>query len=240
MTEDKPLDPMREQMIAALYGELGTAEMKRFEEALAADDELRSEWEELRGTRNFIGVAGTEGDEAEFSFTLPVELPRTDDREASRGTVVRGPWRRLWTAAAGFSAAAAIFAVLLFSGLRIDRTPSGWLVGFSGAPENQAGFGSADIGGADAVLTREDFAAFARELVQATDQRLTRMEERRSGEQAMLVRGFLEALDLQQQELSLHQQRNYEDLRARVELVAYGLAASHRSRQVLNPVEEEQ
>ncbi len=50
------------------------------------------------------------------------------------------------------------------------------------------------------------------------------------------------------EEISLHQQRNYEDLRARVELVAYGLAASQqdrsgqwqqRSRQTLNPVEED-
>lgn len=238
MTEDKALDTLREKMVAALYGELGTEEMKRFEEALAADEALRAEWEELRGTRNFIGVAGVGEEEAEFSFTLPVDLPPVDDGKG-RGALVRGPWRRWWTAAAGFSAAAAIFAVLLFSGLRVDRTPGGWLVGFSGAPEYRAGLGHADEDGADAALTREDFAAFARELVQATDQRLTRLEERRSGEQAVLVRGVLEALDRQQQDLYLNQQRNYEDLRARVELVAYGLAASQRPRQVLNPVEEE-
>jgi hypothetical protein len=213
--------------------------MKRFEALLEQDEDLSAEWEELRGTRRFIGVAGFMEDEADFSFTLPVELPQDDERRTDRRTVVRGPWRRWLPAAVGFSLAAAVFAVLLFSGLRVDRTPDGWLVGFSGAPEIQAGLGS-DGAGADAALTREDFAAFARELVQATDQRLTMIEERRSGEQAVLVRGFLEALDLQQQELSLHQQRNYEDLRARVDVVAYGLAASQRSRQVLNPVEDNQ
>lgn len=245
MTEERPLDPLRERMIAALYGELGTEEMKRFEESLENDEDLRAEWDELRGTRRFLSVVGAEEDEAEFSFTLPVDLPRREDSK-DRGRVVRGPWRRWGGAVMGFSAAAAIFAMLLFSGLRVDRTAHGWFIGFSGAPESQAALTAVD--GSAAMMTRTDFATFAQDLVQATDQRLTRMEDRRSGEQAVLVRGFLDALSMQQQELSLHQQRNYEDLRDRVELVAYGLAAAQqtrpgqwqqRSRQTLNPVEEE-
>ena len=234
MTEDRPLDPLRERMISALYGELTTEEMKRFEESLEENEELRTEWDELRGTRNFLSVAGSEEDDVEFSFTLPVDLSPGEEQESGR--LLPGPWRRWFSMAAGFSAAAAIFAVLLLSGLRVDRTAHGWFVGFSGAPEQQAGLQPA---GNDVVMTRDDFALFARELVQATDQRLTVMEERRSGEQAVLVRGFLEALNMQQQEISLHQQKNYEDLRARVELVAYGLAsAQQRPRQTLNPVEE--
>jgi len=241
MTDERQLDPLREMMISALYGELGTGEMKRFEESLENNEDLRAEWDELRGTRRFLSVVGGEDDEVEFSFTLPVDR---DDKD--RGQVVRGPWRRWFTAAAGFSAAAAVFALLLFSGLRVDKTAHGWLIGFSGAPENRAGLAAVD--GSEAVMTHADFAEFAHDLVQATDQRLTRMEDRRSGEQAVLVRGFLDALSMQQQELSLHQQQNYEDLRARVELVAFGLAASRqnqsgqwqpRSRQTLNPVEED-
>ena len=244
MTEERALDPLRERMISALYGELGTEEMKKFEQSMESDEDLRAEWDELRGTRNFLSVVGGEDDEAEFSFTLPLDLPRPEDSD--RGRVVRGPWRRWGAALAGFSAAAAVFALLLFSGLQVDRTAHGWFIGFSRAPENRANL--TEVNGSEIMRTRNDFTAFARELVVATDQRLTRMEERRSGEQAVLVRGFLEALSLQQQELALHQQKNYEDLRARVELVAYGLAASEqpglgqwqqRSRQTLNPVEED-
>ena len=220
--KDKALDPMREKMVAALYGELSTAEMRQFEEILADNEALRAEWDELRGTRRFISVAGDGEDETEFSFTLPVELPEQQAGHRSGGAV-RSPWRRWGAVAAGFAAAAAIFGALLFSGLRVDRTPGGLFIGFSGAT---------------ASLTREDFSSFARELVTATDQRLTRMEERRTGEQAVLARGFLEALDVQQQGLALHQQRNYEDLRARVELVAFGLAATQRPRRSLQPVEE--
>jgi hypothetical protein len=239
MTDERPLDPLREMMISALYGELSTGEMKRFEDALKNDTDLRAEWDELRGTRNFLSVAGNEEETAEFRFTLPVDVSRGDQNVEEVGRVVRGPWRRWFTAAAGFSAAAAIFTILLFSGLRVDRTAHGWFIGFSGAPENRAAIQASGAGGNKALLSQADFTLFARELVEATDQRLNRMEERRSGEQAVLVRGFLEALDTQQQEFSLHQQRNYEDLRARVELVAYGLASSQqRPRQILNPVEE--
>jgi len=235
MTDErnKPLDPARELMMAALYGELSTGETKRFEALLERDEDLRAEWDELRGTRRFISVAGFEEDEADFSFTLPVELPsgRPDERPAA--TAVRGAWRRWGAVATGFAAAAAIFIALLWSGLRVDQTPGGWLIGFGGVPELQADASH------EPELTREDFASFARELVTATDHRLTRMEERQAGEQAVLARGFLEALDIQQQELSLHQQRYYEDLRARVELVAYGLAASQRPRRTLQQMGEE-
>ncbi len=71
MTDERPLDPLREKMISALYGELSTEETRRFEEALKNDTDLRAEWDELRGTRNFLSVAGNEEETAEFRFRIP-------------------------------------------------------------------------------------------------------------------------------------------------------------------------
>ena len=51
---DESLDPKRQTMIAALYGELSTEEQARFEVLLSEDAALRAEWEELRETRALL------------------------------------------------------------------------------------------------------------------------------------------------------------------------------------------
>lgn len=131
MTET-PLDPKREQMIAALYGELSPEEMQEFQALLKEDADLEREWDELQGTRAFLQKAGAEmeaqsAEQAEvFSFLMPGQ----PDSAARIPRPAR--WRRLlFSPATGFAAAALTLAVLLFTGLRIDRVEGGMTIRFA-------------------------------------------------------------------------------------------------------------
>ncbi len=217
---DKPLDPMRELMVGALYGELSEAQLKELEAACAADEELGQDWQDLREARALIARAGSETQSdfaSEFDGDEQLALP------ARRTTpVVSMPrWRWIASAAAGFAAAATLFMALLLAGLRIDRTPAGLLVGFESVPESPGmilGPEQAAMARAHdpkyAFATRADLAAVAEILAQVTTQRLDQLEQRQAGAQTLMARSLYEAL-------AERQQYQYDDLRARFELAVF-------------------
>lgn len=218
--KQKPLDSRREQMVAALYGELSPDQMQALEAACADDETLQRDWDELRGARAFLRRAGREEAEPDYTFVFPPGETATASRLG--GILVR-PWRWLVPAAAGFAAAAAVFVALLVAGLRVDRTPQGILVGFDQPPATQPPtdplltYPAATQG----LATRAELANLAQMLVattQITTTRLGELELRQAGEQAVLVRELYEAL-------SRRQERHYDDLRTEIGLAPYRAAA---------------
>jgi anti-sigma factor RsiW len=194
-------------MIAALYGELPEHEMLKFEAALERDDDLRKDWDELRGARASLQQLAQEESEPDFTFRLPPAKALV----GSDANVV--PFRRwLMASAAGFAAAASIFLVLLVVGLRVDRTPGGVLVRFGGAAAETG----ATVRAAGGVVgqeypTRAEFAALAEALIGTTSVRLDELERRQSNTQAEVARALYDALAVQQQ-------RQYDDLRSQIQL----------------------
>ncbi len=218
MTTDKTLDPMRELMIGALYGELSKAQLKELEAACAAEEELRKDWQELREARALFTLAGSETQSDFASEFDEDEQPALPER---RPAPVVPRWRWMTSAAAGFAAAATLFMALLLAGLRVDHTPAGLLVGFepaSESPEMMPNVGPAATLRANdptyAYATRADLAAVAEILAQVTTQRLDQLEQRQAGTQTLMARSLYEAL-------AERQQYQYDDLRARFELAAF-------------------
>jgi hypothetical protein len=185
---DPTLDPIRDRMVQALYSELAPAERRALEEEIASDPELRREWDELQEARLLL----REGLEpASEGHTGPVAPPT---------------WKRFALgAAAGFAAAACLFAVLLGSGLRIDRSDGGLLVRF-GPPPQPTGMAAL----ADAPLTRSEFEYFAASLVDATSARIDDLERRQIEARTVSTRALYDAL-------ASNQQRQYHDLVYRLE-----------------------
>ncbi len=139
MTADA-LDPRRDRMIAALYGELSAEEERAFHEALATDAGLRAEWEELTAARGFLQESRVEEKAPAFSFLLPVDSS-SDRALQSHGVTVReeerrfetrraGSWAALRLPIASFALGAAALLVLMLAGLRIDRENGALVVRF--------------------------------------------------------------------------------------------------------------
>ncbi|MBD3236861.1 MAG: hypothetical protein GF330_09165, partial [Candidatus Eisenbacteria bacterium] len=77
------LDPIRQKMVAALYGELPADAERELQAALAEDAELRAEWEELQAARGFLREAEHPEPAPSFVFTTPE--PQRARRDARRG-----------------------------------------------------------------------------------------------------------------------------------------------------------
>ena len=207
---DRPIDPWRETMVAALYGELSDDEMREFETMLEQHEELRQDWQDLLEARAGLQRLAREEEEPSFSFRMPsAEAP------AEQSSTVVPLWRRAVASAAGFAAAASIFLVLILAGLRVDRTPDGVLVRFGGtagdtpaASETVDGFAAR---GGQETLTRAEFAAFADALIGATAARLDELERRQVSSQAEVARALYDALAVQQQ-------RQYDSLTSQIQL----------------------
>ena len=139
MTADA-LDPHRDRMIAALYGELSAEEERALHEALAMDAGLRAEWEELTAARGFLQESRVEEKAPAFSFLLPVDSsidrasrsPRETAREEERRFETRraGSWAALRLPIASFALGAAALLVLMLAGLRVDRENGALVVRF--------------------------------------------------------------------------------------------------------------
>lgn len=196
MNDERRLDEWRDRMVAALYDELPADERQLLEARLESDPGMRREWDELRETRRMLrSLAGDLPEGAVVPF---------EARPAGGGSTATRRW--LPPAAAGFAAAATVFLCLLAAGLRVDRTGDGVLVRFGGGPP------AAPVA-ADQVVTRDELEMVAASLVEATALRMEQLESRQSGVQAELTRALYDALAVQQQ-------RQYEDLRYRIERTA--------------------
>lgn len=243
---DKELEPQRDQMVAALYGELPPEEEEVFLTRLADDPALKAEWDELQEARGFLGAADAADTAPGFVFALPAAT------RAGSATPpgARGRLRSLWHGmllrpAAGFALAAAACVVLMIAGLRVDRVPGGLAVHFgptapsrptlAGATlaENGGTRGNAsELAGAQgapglaeaqgtevpstleggpvlapggdeagvarggtpldlsAPVTRAELAAFAQQLVSATETRLQQQEDRNLGQTVYMLRDY--------------------------------------------------
>lgn len=243
------LDEWRELLVAALYDELEATDRRRLDERLETDPELAAEWRELGEARQLLAAAGCrEGSMSPEAFQLP-PLPARCQASGSEDLPCAGrqalgsediygkssdpeAWHLRWwlPAAGGFAAAAALFVGFLVAGLRVDHTPQGWLVGFAPALEQQV---AAAIDTAETrqepttaaalppdLLTREEFASFAEIMLRVTDTRLTTLEQRQQDVQAELANALYTAL-------ATSQQRQYDDLRLRLQLVAAGWSQDH-------------
>jgi hypothetical protein len=207
MTE-RPIDPWRETMVAALYGELSDAEMREFETMLEQHEELRQDWQELLEARAGLQRLAREDEAPSFSFAQP---PFAEEEPPK----IVPLWRWAVASAAGFAAAASIFLALLVAGLRVDRTPGGVLVRFGGpaagtAASLQAVDGSVPSVGQESI-TRAEFSALAEALIGATAARLDELERRQVTSQAEVARALYDALAVQQQ-------RQYDNLTSQIQL----------------------
>jgi anti-sigma factor RsiW len=225
---DHELDPLRDRMVAALYGELPPEDEEELLTHLASDPALRAEWDELQESRGFLGAADAADPDPGFVFELPAAArvggaaPGVHDRLRGwlTGLLVRP--------AAGFALAVAACVVLLIAGLRIDRVPSGLAVHFG--PAAPAGTALLPVGSApggteqpgDALggpvagiepgagrsaddldlntpVTRAELAAFAQELVSATETRLQQQEDRSLGQTVYMLRDYHRAVEEERQ-----------------------------------------
>jgi hypothetical protein len=216
---DRPLDRWRDLMVAALYDELEPDERHELDQAIAADQELQRDWQELVEARQL--VAALDADRGPGAGAPWIEGP-------AQPAIRRGAGRPLaWlglAAAAGFILGAGLLAAMLVAGLRVDRTTAGLLVHFGGGsrpaqlvePEWSP---AAALAAADRQrqLTRAELAAFAQAVLETTDARLDELERRQTDAQVMLTRALYESL-------ARSQQRHYDDLRNRIDLAAYQTA----------------
>ena len=236
MSQDA-MDPRKEQLIAALYGELSPEDEREFEALLAGDDELRSEFEELQGTRTFLK-----------QWELPDAAPNfvfMDEKLEAAGRRGHGFWARLrgilsapipsW----GFAGATVALAVLILTGFRVDWVNQGVVFRFGSEPATVA---TTELPGAvDARLlgmtngsrpgiavqpvmqqglpvTREDLDRYSGGMMQAMSAMLDHRQTKQNTELAYILQSFYE-------ELRLERQRDHDELQAQVQGVGLGLMA---------------
>ena len=123
--KDTTLDPKRQLLIAALYGELDADGEARFQAAIDEDPVLRAEWDELRETRALLETASASEPAMprEFVFVRPPETKPT--------------WRQRvfgFSPAWGFASVACGLVILLGAGLRLDQVDNGLVLRFGPAP----------------------------------------------------------------------------------------------------------
>lgn len=212
MTE-QPLDGMRDRMVRALYGELPDDERRELEQAMASDETLRRDWQELQEARAMLEVLRDDEARPRHAGSLAGEHP-------FRLPAERAPWspgRWALASAAGFMLAVLLGGGLLASGLRVDRTPGGLVVRFGpeGGPDPTLQAASTRTVAPDGqeYLTRSEFVAITQALVGATAARFDDLERRQTETQTETAKLLFRAL-------STRQERQYNDLRTRLDLAA--------------------
>ena len=147
------LDPRIEKMIASIYGELSVEEEERFQKMLAEDPTLRTEYEELAGTRTLLEAWELDESEATPRFVLTPADPFVSSAEDSTGSQpLRQPrglrhdagfFDRLRAAIGrlnmplgwGLTATALVLAVLAIADFRVQLIDNGLSFTF-GKPES--------------------------------------------------------------------------------------------------------
>ena len=233
MSQDA-MDPRKEKLIAALYGELSPEDEREFEAMLAEDGELRSEFEELQGTRTFLK-----------QWELPDAAPNfvfMDEKLESAGREGQGFWARLKRGLSapipswGFAGATMALAVLILTGFRVDWVNHGVVFRFGSEPATVAttefpgvdtrigmANGPADITARPVMqqglpVTRDDLDRYSGGMMQAMSNMLDSRQTKQNTELAYILQAFYE-------ELHLQRERDYDELRAQVQGVGLGLMA---------------
>lgn len=221
MTDHHLTDRERELLIAALYGELPPEEMKSFRRLIAEDEDLRAEWEDLQASRAFLQAA-------EASDPLPAWEPI-----APRSAWIdrmHAWWRR---PAFAFALTTASLAVLLFAGLRVDRTADGLLIHFQTTPSETAQIDpsavpimearletpAANQNNLDRPVTQAELAACAYDIFQVTRAMITEQERNQRGEMIHMISNLYDELDTRQT-------RNQAETRENLEKIWMGLGGT--------------
>jgi len=243
---DTTLDPQREKLIAALYGELNEQEEQELKAHLAQDASLRADWDELHEARAFL-KAEAEGPAPSFVFlTPPAGAKRVEEEPA-------GFWQRLraglQSPAGVFAAATAAAVIMVAAGFRVDRTPNGLTMGFgpsvnatpptslvsaerpgsmipletveeSGQPAAPFSLTSAQAAQQAQYLTRTEFINYTNEMMLMLTARQNSRDQRRNGEMALMLQSFYD-------ELMQRQRLEYADLRSQIDRVGFGIAGGN-------------
>jgi hypothetical protein len=229
--KEESLDPKRQLLIAALYGELDEETLGQFQALIDEDPVLRAEWEELRETRALLETAVEPAATPEFVFLEPARAAATP--------------RRFWglpafSAAWGFASVAACLAILMGAGLRMDRVDNGLILRFGPAPapkpaatvpavdkpretappfttplpvDGVRGEATSQTG---PPVTRDDLNRYSTRMLDAMTHLVDESQDRQRREFAYMMGRFYE-------EMTDEQQRKYESLRQRVDIVGLGL-----------------
>ncbi len=262
---ETPLDPQREKMIAALYGELPPDEMEAFLAALEENEELKLEWNELQGTRAFLQQADQESAAPQFQFLMPLE-------EKSEARPFWPRLRRLFlTPAAGFATVALALLVLIGAGLRVDSRDGALMLHFgelqyqNGASDLADGSanttarpalsqgvpleppsGAADAtGGAiqrvsgtsdvDSYVTRGDLTIFAEQFMRMMDERMRSSRQQQRGEFVYLLNEITESVSEQQRINNARRDAQLEDVWLGVVGMVAARGNTSRSQPGINP-----
>jgi len=233
---DENLDPRKQTLVAALYGELSEDEHHAFLRMLESDPELRAEWDELRGTRLFLEEWGPEETAPGFVF-----LDSSEPARRAEGGILRRLRGIMSPPAWGFAGASAVLAALVLAGFRVDRVENGLAFRFgppaeirsssrtSGSPSRDLASGPGAIdsptGGqvrlvpvsAEAeLITTDEMDTYMAFLMRAVDARLSDYQQRQNGEMAYVLQSFY-------REIRDKQMRDYGVLRDQIEGVELGM-----------------
>ncbi|HET9235062.1 MAG TPA: hypothetical protein VFP10_13055 [Candidatus Eisenbacteria bacterium] len=223
--KDTTLDPKRQLLIAALYGELDADGEARFQAAIEADPVLRAEWDELRETRALLETASATEPAItrEFVFVRPPETKPT--------------WRQrifAFSPALGFASVACGLVILLGAGLRLDQVDNGLVLRFGPAPvpapqtqEPASRTTQPEVNlpiptnGTRATpisqpVTREDLNLYSDRMLRAMETMVDDAQMEHNQRMARILGQFYE-------EMRDEQDRKYQILRQRVDGVGLGL-----------------
>jgi len=231
--KEESLDPKRQTLIAALYGELDAEALEQFQASLEEDPLLRAEWEELREARALLETA---------ALNEPAHTPEfvfIDRSQATAKPKRRLFGRPLFSPAWGFASVAACLAILMGAGLRMDRMDNSLVLRFGPAPvpktvatptqsvtpsETTPQFNPpVPVGGgvrvettAEKAVTRDDLNRYSTRMLDALTQMMGDAQERQRRDMSYLMGRFYE-------EMADEQDRKYESLRQRVDGIGLGL-----------------
>jgi len=229
---DESLDPKRQTMIAALYGELSTEEQARFEVLLSEDATLRAEWEELRETRALLETvtANEPAHTPEFVFIDRAQKESKPKR--------RFAWLPAFSPAWGFAATTACLAILIGAGLRMDRVENGLVLRFGPGPVAKPAQEASPQKNTSPIVeppistsvpprgetvsqtgvTRDDLNQYSARMLDALTRLVDDSQDRQRKEMADLMGQFYEVM-------SNEQQRKYQSLVQRMDGIGLGLAS---------------
>lgn len=230
--KDPVLDPRRQELVAALYGELDPEAEARFRTLLESDPVLREEWEELHDARVLLESAEETESAPVFVFLEPPREARRRVRGRILPRIFAGRLSPLW----GFAGAVAVFAAFFALGLRVDRVPHGVTVHFGSEPAvvaqrtappvppsvspdpSSEGVRLEPAAQVSGPVTRDDFNAYSAVVLEAMADALSESQVRQRREMAYILERFYD-------NLIEEQDKKYEDLRARMDGVGLGLLA---------------
>ena len=246
--KDESLDPKRQTLIAALYGELNAEELTKFQALLDEDAALRSEWEELRETRALLETA---------AVNEPAHTPEfvfIDRSQKVAKPKRRFAWLPTFSPAWGFASVATCLAILMSAGLRMDHVENGLVLRFGPAPVTKQTTGPANqtvtpqetkpplsapistdgvrVETTAQVVTRDDLNNYSNRMLDALTRLVDDAQDRQRKEFAYMMGRFYE-------EMADEQQRKYESLRSRMDGIGLGLRSDIRASQQISRLSDQ-